>query len=152
MARKQATPHNDAARLATQEKREKALDLRRAGASLRDIARALGVAHSTAKEYLDEAMADLQAAQNEKAEATRAVELDRLERLHMSLWPTATGKDTEPETRNKAIDRLVRISERRSKLLGLDAPQRQELTGADGKPIENKTVIEVRYVKPNTDS
>lgn len=118
---------NDAARLATQDKREKALDLRRAGASLRDIGRALGVSHVTAKEYLDDAMKDLQAAQNEKAEATRAVELDRLDRLHMAAWPLATGKDTDADTRFKAIDRLVRIADRRAKLLGLDAPAKAEL-------------------------
>ena len=127
MARKQSDPHNQAARLATQEKREKALVLRRAGASLRDIARALGVSHVTAKEYLDDAMKDLQAAQNEKAEATRAVELDRLDRLHMAAWPLATGKDTDADTRFKAIDRLVRIADRRAKLLGLDAPVKSEV-------------------------
>lgn len=127
MARKNATPHNEAAHLATLEKRAQVLELRRAGASLRDMERALGIDKNTAKRYLDEAMADLQAAQNEKAEATRAVELDRLERLHMVLWPTATAKDTDADTRNKAVDRLIRISERRSKLLGLDAPVRADV-------------------------
>lgn len=146
MGRKQAhnAAANDASHLAAVDRQAQALDLRRAGASLRDIGRALGVDHTTAKKYLDKAMADLQAAQNEKAEATRAVELDRLERLHMALWPIATGKDTEPDTRNKTIDRLIRISERRSKLLGLDAPVKQELTGKDGEPIKQR--IEVVYV------
>ncbi len=126
MARKNATPHNEAAHLATLEKRTQVLELRRAGASLRDMERALGIDKNTAKRYLDEAMADLQAAQNEKAEATRAVELDRLERLHMALWPKAVGgKDVPPDY--AAVDRLVRISERRSKLLGLDAPVKTDV-------------------------
>jgi hypothetical protein len=35
----------------------------------------------------------------------------------------------------KAIGAALRISERRAKLLGLDAPVRKECTGADGDPI-----------------
>ena len=143
MARKQThnAAANEAAHLAAADRQAQALDLRRAGASVRDIGRALGVDHTTAKKYLDKAMADLQAAQNEKAEATRAVELDRLDRLHMAAWPLATGKDTDADTRFKAIDRLVRIADRRAKLLGLDAPVKQELTGKDGGEIVTRVVV-----------
>lgn len=118
---------NDAAHLATMENRAKVLDMKRAGFSLREMERAIGLDHTTCKRYLDEAMADLQAAQNEKAEAARAVELDRLDKLHMSIWANATGKDVSPDVRNAAIDRLVRIADRRAKLLGLDAPTKMDM-------------------------
>jgi len=125
---------NEASHLATIKNRASALELRRAGASLREIANAIGVSHVQAKRYLDAAMKDLQDAQNDSAEATRAVELDRLDRLHMALWPRAIGgKDKAPDYH--AIDRLVRIADRRAKLLGLDAPVRTELTGRDGAPL-----------------
>jgi len=35
----------------------------------------------------------------------------------------------------QAIDRLLKISERRAKLLGLDKPEKRELTGKDGEPL-----------------
>lgn len=41
-----------------------------------------------------------------------------------------------------AVDRLVRILERRSRYLGLDAPQRHVLTGEDGGPIRIDTADE----------
>lgn len=34
-----------------------------------------------------------------------------------------------------AIDRFVRLSERRSQLLGIDAPRAVQLTGAEGGPL-----------------
>lgn len=140
-------PHNEASKLSAMDNRAKALDLRRAGASLRDIAKALGVSHQSAKRYIDTAISDLHNSQNQKTEDYRAVELDRLERLHMALWQRAIGGkrdgvDIPPDY--AAVDRLVRISERRSKLLGLDAPVKQELTGKDGEPIKQR--IEVVYV------
>lgn len=39
-----------------------------------------------------------------------------------------------------AIDRAVRIMDRRARLLGLDAPTRKEISGPDGKPIQTEDV------------
>lgn len=35
-----------------------------------------------------------------------------------------------------SMDKMLKIMERRANLLGLDAPKRKEVTGANGKPIE----------------
>lgn len=35
----------------------------------------------------------------------------------------------------QSIDRLLKISERRAKLLGLDKPDKKEITGKDGEPL-----------------
>lgn len=35
-----------------------------------------------------------------------------------------------------AMDKMLKVMERRANLLGLDAPKRKELTGSNGKPIE----------------
>ncbi len=35
-----------------------------------------------------------------------------------------------------SMDKMLKIMERRASLLGLDAPKRKEVTGANGKPIE----------------
>jgi len=41
----------------------------------------------------------------------------------------------DAELKLKAIDRLDKLSARRAKLMGLDAPQKTEITGAGGFPI-----------------
>src|SRR5262249_7331072 len=46
----------------------------------------------------------------------RALELSRLDELHRALWPLGLRGDLQ------AIDRLLKIAERRARLLGLDAP------------------------------
>ena len=52
-----------------------------------------------------------------------------------------TTKRTEGQSGSPAhLANVLKASESRRKLLGLDAPTRQELSGADGKPIE---IIEV---------
>ena len=50
-------------------------------------------------------------------------------------------RDTGPVL--AAIDRLLKIQERRARLLGLDAPKKMELGGPDGGPIP---ITEVRRV------
>jgi hypothetical protein len=50
----------------------------------------------------------------EKASAVLRLELQRLDVLHKTLWKQAKGGDL------KAIDRLLKIAERRAALLGLD--------------------------------
>ena len=63
----------------------------------------------------------------------RAIELRRLDMMLKAVSPRAMRGDV------KAIGAALRISERRAKLLGLDAPVRKECTGADGDPIAMMT-------------
>lgn len=106
--------------VAAAERRLTTLELRKAGLSLRQIAQRTGVSVSMAKKDLDRALADLLAEQNTKAEDWRALELERLEKMHVALWP----KVVNDAPNMHAVDRVLRIAERRSKLLGLDMPVR----------------------------
>ena len=54
----------------------------------------------------------------------------RLDGMLEKLWPKARRGEVA------AVDRVLKISERRAKLLGIEAPVRIETTGKDGKPIE----------------
>src|SRR5205823_5555376 len=54
----------------------------------------------------------------EPASMVRQLELERLDALQKSLWGKALAGDMP------ALDRILRIMERRSGLLGLDAPAR----------------------------
>ncbi|MBN2498268.1 MAG: hypothetical protein JXR96_26995 [Deltaproteobacteria bacterium] len=88
----------------------RALELRASGLSYDQIARELGFRdHSGAHRAVAGA---LERAQSEPAEECRQVELDRLDRLLLAHWK----KRAEPE--HARI--ILSISERRSRLLGLD--------------------------------
>jgi hypothetical protein len=58
--------------------------------------------------------AALQQALQEPAQEVRQIELARLDRLHMAHWPQALGGSAD------ATDRVLKIMDRRARLLGLD--------------------------------
>jgi hypothetical protein len=100
------------------------LRLRLAGYSHRDIAAQLGVAPSSAYKRVRHALDELNKTNLESAEQLRALELLRLDELLSSLWDTAIAGDL------RAVDRVLKVMERRAKLLGLDAPVKVETDGA----------------------
>jgi hypothetical protein len=77
------------------------------------------------------ALKERSADQEEKADDLRALENQRLDKLFFVAYRQAV-KDGNLA----AIDRALRIMERRARLLGLDRPVRTEVTGADGAAIE----------------
>lgn len=115
----------NAAGIAQAERIAKALDLRRQGCSFGEIAKELGWrTRQAAFEAVSRALADTVA---EPAEDVRKLELMRLDRLERLLWPRAEAGDP------KAVTGLLKVQERRAKLLGLDAPTK--LANADGSNI-----------------
>lgn len=95
-------------------RREEALRLRQAGASYRAIAQKLGITREAARkhvvaalEQLDDVTADLRA-------QLRRLELERLDALQLAHWTAAMQGDPA------ATDRILRIMDRRAKLVGLD--------------------------------
>ncbi|KWW97367.1 hypothetical protein LI90_4339 (plasmid) [Carbonactinospora thermoautotrophica] len=111
----------------TIEKERRALQMRRAGLTLDDIARELGYTHrSSARKAVQRA---LKRTLQEDADELRALEADRLDRLQAAIWSKAMAGDLQ------AVDRVLRISERRARLLGLDLPARLEHTGPGGSPL-----------------
>jgi hypothetical protein len=92
----------------------KALELRRAGVTYEGIAERVGYqtrngAHRAVARVL---------ARNPAADvdAVRELETDRLDRLLVAVWPVALKGDA------KAVDQVLKIAERRARLLGLDVP------------------------------
>jgi hypothetical protein len=101
-----------------------ALELRKGGASYKNIAEKLGYrTASAAYRAIDRA---LKKTLQEPTEQVRRLELERLDRLYLSVWAKAKGGDL------MAIERALQISARRSKLLGLDAPTKIAPTTPDG--------------------
>jgi hypothetical protein len=81
-----------------------------------------------------EALKERRSELDDKADDLREIENARLDRLFFVAYRQAVK-----EGNLAAIDRALRIMERRARLLGLDRPQKTELTGADGAAIEITT-------------
>lgn len=145
----------DQTRLEAAERHVRAFELRKAGASYRAIGADLGVSGKTAHEDVRRVLAELAEATNDSAEEYRTMELERLDHLTLAAARvlqtthplvsggkilsgfTTDGKAiglTDDGPRLQAIDRLLRISESRRKLLGLDAPAKTAITNPDGTP------------------
>jgi hypothetical protein len=80
------------------------LNLRRAGVPFDVIAEQQNLTPEAARAYFDKALAATD------PEFLRALENDRLDRLHVAVWPAAAKGDVN------AVDRALRISERRERL------------------------------------
>ncbi len=104
----------------TTEMRRKALDLRIAGLPYDRIAQALGCSKAQAHRYVTAALEETRNRVAEQVEQVREMELQRIDAIVVSLWQ----KRGDP----RVADTLLRAGERRSKLLGLDAPERSEVT------------------------
>jgi hypothetical protein len=102
--------------------------LRKAGASYRQIARELGVDVHTAHADVGAELAALRETAVGEATELRELELERLDGMTAGLWQQV--RDGSPQ----AVSAAVRVSERRSRLVGLDAPvaTRTELSGSLG--------------------
>lgn len=104
-----------ARRAQTAERRAKAIQLRIAGASWQAIADALGYSdRAAAYKDVQRALESELAKMSRNAETLREMEVRRLDQLQQSLWRDAMSGDT------KAVDSVLKIIDRRIRLLGLD--------------------------------
>jgi transposase-like protein len=115
-------------RIASREKMVEMLRLKKAGASYADIATKFGCAKSLVFRLISRAMSELP---REDAEQLRTMELERLDSA-LLVATRIMSTSNRDEMKLRAIDRIVRISERRSILMGLDVskPAQQIEVGA----------------------
>lgn len=104
--------------LTLQERRIRAVNLRRAGADYRSIARSLGVSPSTAWRLVDDA---LRLVLVDGTERLRQIEGERLDDAQRAIWPAVVSGDL------RAVDVLVRLSARRARMFGLDLEAEHEV-------------------------
>lgn len=118
------TPEEKAAELEAKEL--KVLELRRAGFTFQRIAEEVGYATPSGAQRALERIMTRNVPQ--APEEFRWQELDRLDRMQVALWPRAMKGD------DRAIGTIVRLMERRARLVGIDAPQRiqAEVVNYDG--------------------
>lgn len=106
----------------------RALELRIAGLSYRQIGQQLGISYQTAFRDVNTTLAELDALTKRRAERLRDLELRRLDKMTVALQEKARSGD------EKAIRVLVLIMDRRAKLTGIDAPATIEATSG-GQPV-----------------
>lgn len=103
-------------REAAAERRVKALELRKARASYRAIGRALGISEAQAFRDVKSALAQIAKVTEVKAGELRTLELEALDMAAVAIISLVRAGDVQ------AIDRWIKLSESRRKLLGIDAP------------------------------
>ena len=101
------------------ERERQALELRRAGVDFHTIAVHLGYSHkASAYRAVQNA---LRRTLTPPADDLRSLEGERLDRMHNVAWRAAVQGDL------KAVDRVLRISDQRCRLFGLNAPTQHDV-------------------------
>jgi hypothetical protein len=157
-------------RIMAAEKRNRALQLRIAGATYEQIARTpisetdarpLYKDRKRAHEAVMVALKELAQDTAGKGAELKALELARLESMQISLWPATRPTKKVVcencqhvmyrETDKEAIDRVLRIMERRSRYLGLDAQKGAEQDHSSGESMISALMDAIEAGVPEDD-
>lgn len=92
------------------------------GQSTREIAEALQVPSTAVHNAVLRGLDDLAIDTARDTKRLRALEATRLDALQASVWGRAVGTDGNPLGQDAGIDRVLKVMDRRAKLLGLDTP------------------------------
>jgi len=114
-------------RMTAKEREFKSLEMRKAGATYLQIGDQLGITETGAYRAVMRSLKRLNETINEEALEVRRLELERLDAMLIALWPQARKGN------QGAVDRVLRIMERRAKFLGIDAPTKQDITSGGDK-------------------
>ena len=118
-------------RIAATKRQALALDMRLGGATFAQIATAL---HFRSRQGAQVAVeAALQKTIQAPADEQRRIDIERLDAMLLAVWSRAIERDY------KAIEMVLRILDRRAKLLGLDAPVK--LSDPKGDPLKLQVSI-----------
>lgn len=123
------------AALFSAKQRMEIVNLRVAGWSQPQIAQHYGVKQCTISNILNATIKKWNRLEKEGVEELRRMELARLDEYLRALWPSIVRSEDETKKytyrgdgRARAVEVALKIGERRAKLLGLDAPEKTDLT------------------------
>jgi hypothetical protein len=105
----------DVRKINREEKRRRALELRKAGKTYAVVAATLGCCIADAHKLVSEGIKAISA---DSAKEAKDLALARLDQMLAAVWARATG----PKASLEAQAAVLRLEERRAKLLGLDKP------------------------------
>ncbi len=116
------TQKANSVKLTARDRRTKALEARKAGYTYQAIGDLLGITKAAAHKTIMVALTEINEKIAETADAVRTIELERLDKLYSVMYVQAVKGN------QGAIDRCLRIMDRRAKYLGLDAPKAVDVT------------------------
>jgi len=119
------------------ETQQQAIQLRAAGATYREIGRALKIDHTWARRLVVDGVRE---AITEDVGELRREQGVRLERMLRGVYADATKGD------HRAINSVLRILERQSRLFGLDAPLQLQVAGSELDQQIEALIDELRTV------
>lgn len=119
------------AELARIQRDERVYELRLKGLTIREIASEIGCGSTTVARAVQRISTEARARRDEAKEALVQIEVDRIDAMQRGAWDRAVGKDPslvlddggfDWRAQDGAIHSVHKLSERRAKLLGMDAP------------------------------
>jgi hypothetical protein len=124
-------PASKAQQAATAKRRAQAIALRLAGMNDDTIAERLGYAsRQAASKDIHRALEANRLEEQQQVETLRYVEGQRLDRLQAAVWAKAAKGDL------KAVETVLKVMAQRTRLFGLDAPVRAEVSGPGGGAVQ----------------
>lgn len=124
-------------RLKTAEQRSIALALRLAGATFEQIGQKLGITDSAAHKLVKKALADNATTTNDQTDTLRQIEIERLDMALLAIAQQVKAGNLG------AIDRWVKISESRRRLMGLDAPTKASNQNWDMSTFSDEELAQI---------
>jgi hypothetical protein len=123
------------------DKEIKIIELRRAGVTWEKIAQEVGFRNASGAYKMYQRAAERMVRPH--LEEYRDMQLDRLERMHMAVWPRAKDGDL------RAIDTALRIADREANLLNLNAPIKvqAEVTVYEGQQLVEHTARIIELIR-----
>ena len=104
------------------QKKLQIMQLRVAGWAVWQIAEHVGISITNVHNHIFDQLSSWRDMTQEMSNELRELEVQRLDEFLRALWPKIqTGNP-------RAIETALKVSERRAKLLGLDAPEKREVT------------------------
>ena len=114
-----------------------------AGAQYADIGVSMGISRQAAWMLVKKSLEATRKETGESADLLRELELQRLDKLYLAM-----NKQAEQGNQG-AVDRCIRIMERRARLVGLDAPVKQDVSGNVSVEVDYKDAILRKLLTPD---
>lgn len=108
-------------------RRADAWNFRIAGFTYRQIADKIGCSTSTAHDLVKHELFDTTDVMRDQVREGRQIELARVEKMINRCWLSAFPAEPNAKPDYDAIRTILRCSERKAKLLGLEAPQKHQV-------------------------
>lgn len=118
----------------TQERRKEVAKLYLRGVSQTEIAERLGVVQSTISKDVSALLEQWKATQERTIDDAVTRQLEELKQIISTAWQCLFQSESD-DAKAKWLDVIMKAQDRESKLLGLDAPKRTDVTTA-GEPIK----------------